>query len=198
MLTLDSMIYFRIIDPASGSVNVSKTYSVDSSATLYLPQMATSERYQTLYLVYRVEKLNGSLSNPPNYQQIVMNFFNISDLEITSETFAFSELATPYSIDILQKSNEEQLFIKGLLDTGSDTYDQMFTISMYPLMHTQDFGNCSATLSLSVSSSSGDPTHISESSLSGLLNDTTTIAMNLNSSGLTYVSSPTSLTTSSI
>lgn len=134
MLTLDDELFFEAISSTDGTTLFSKSYDLEAGTYLYLPQMAVSERFGYLYLTYRVESSGGN-----NDQQLIINLFETSDLSYSSDYFVFTSPGEPTDIKSLQLDDEDQVFIKAYLDSGSTVLDRMSTISLYPVMNTQDF-----------------------------------------------------------
>lgn len=136
MLTKDSELFFEIIDPSSGTVSSRVNYDLDNNEKLYFPQMAISDRFNTLFLVYKVAKSTGA-STPGDNNKMRIATYDTATLNGVNEITSFA--ATPFDIQILQKVNEEQIIIKGILDTGSTAEEKRFTMSMYPILNTQEF-----------------------------------------------------------
>ena len=196
MITRGSDLYIEIINPSNGSVLQSIHYTIGNNEYLYYPQMAISNRFNTLFLLSSVRNITAS-PTPLQNQLMRVTLFSTADLSIMSDSFTFSQVSTPYTIDILQLSSSEQVIIKGTLDSVVNTNEQRFTLSLYPLVHTQSISTCSLSSYLNAIGVSGSLSSVTEASLSGLLTDISS-NIRLYSSGITYVASPPALTTVSL
>lgn len=196
VLTKNSNLYIQIINITSGSAITKVHYTLGNNEKLYYPQMDISDKYSTMFLVHKV--INASTTPTPSEDnQMRISLFNTTDLSLKSESFTYSQQATPYSIDVLQVNNSEQVVVKGILDTIVDNSENRFTFSFFPLINTQDYSTCSATGSLSLTTAVGDPVTVSESILTGYFSSTIS-NMRWKNSGITYVASPIALTPTSL
>jgi hypothetical protein len=196
MITRNADLYIEIISPSNGSVLQSIHYTIGNNEYLYYPQMAISSRFNTIFLVSSVRNIAAS-PTPSQNQLMRVSLFSTSDLSQMTDSFTFSQASTPYSIDVLQLNSSEQVIIKGTLDSVSNTDEQRFTLSLYPLVHTQSISTCSLSAYLSLTGVSGLLSSVTETSLSGLLTDISS-NIRLYASSITYLSSPSALTTVSL
>lgn len=196
ILTKNSDLYIQTINITSGSAITKVHYTLGNNEKLYYPQMDISDKYSTMFLVHKV--VNASTTPTPSEEnQMRISLFSTTDLSLKSQSFTYPQQATPYSIDILQLDDNEQVIIKGTIDTIADSSENRFTFSLFPLINTQDYSTCSASGSLSLTSATGDPVTVVESILTGYFSSVIS-NMRWKNSGIMYVSTPVALTPTSL
>ena len=195
MVTKEDELFFHVINPADGTMLNQVNYTIGNNEKLYFPQMAISNTFEKLFLIYKVDNTTSTAPAQDNLMRV--SIFETSDLSLDPSSFTYTEESTPYSIGVLQKSGSERVVIKGRIDTNTNEEDNRFTFSFYPILHTQDFGSCTTPDTMTLTPLATGPTYYADISLIGLLIDIDS-NKRLNTSDITYVASPGSLTPTSI
>jgi hypothetical protein len=170
VLTKDSDLFIQTLDISTGSALSKVHYTIGNNEKLYFPQMQISDRFESLFLISQVTNVAVS-PTPSENKAIRISLFDRTTLTLKANSFTYTQLGTPYDIQIHQTLDEESVIIKGILDGIVDDNESRFTIAMYPQLSTQDIGSCYSSAQLSLTLGASDPNNVTESTLTGFLID---------------------------
>ena len=198
ILTKVGDLFIEVINPEDGTISAQAHHILSNPLIkFWYPQMTISNRFESIYLVYQIQKINP-LSVVANDKELNVVIFSPTTLAIKSESISLKKLSTATGVSISQTLDKEQIIIKGILDGIVDNNENRFTLSMHPVVSNQDFGStCFSHTYQTFTTGSITPAVVDEATLTGILSNTLT-SIRWDSSGITYVASPATLSPTSI